>query len=220
MPVLIKICGINSAEAADAAIRAGADFAGLVFHARSPRGLAPEQAGLLAARIRGRVRLVALFADARDAEIAEAVKAVRPDYLQFHGRETPQRVAEAAARFAMPIIKAVAIEDEADISAAAKYESAAEMLLFDAKAPGGADRPGGHGAAFDWQLLRGRKIARPWLLAGGLNAHNVARAIGCSDAPGVDVSSGVETAPGLKSPRMIVEFAAAVRACQFAEKRA
>ena len=212
MGVLVKICGINSVEAADAAIRAGADFAGLVFHRKSPRNLAPDQARVLAERLRGRVRLVALLADADDQEIGVAVKAVEPDFVQFHGSESPARIADARARFGIGAIKAVPIADETDFAPVAEYEKVSDMLLFDAKPASGAERPGGHGAAFDWQLLRGRIFSRPFLLAGGLNAGNVARALSQSGAPGVDVSSGVETAPGVKSPDLIVKFTAEARA--------
>ena len=220
MGVLVKICGINSVESADAAVRAGVDFAGLVFHPKSPRNLARDQAGALAAFMRGRLRLVVLFADAGDEEIGETVKFVRPDFLQLHGNETPERVGAVRTRFGIPVIKAVAIADASDVASVGRFEIAADMLLFDAKAPDGAMRPGGHGAAFDWQLLRGRRFSKPWLLAGGLNADNVARAIRSADAPGVDVSSGVETAPGVKSLEMISAFVAAARAAQFAEKSA
>jgi phosphoribosylanthranilate isomerase len=217
MALTVKICGINSAEAADAAARAGADLAGLVFHRKSPRFVAPEQARALADRLRGRVRLVALLADADDETIAAAIKTAKPNYLQLHGRETPERVGALRTRFGLPIIKAVAVAVAADIVAASAFEAAADMLLFDAKAPEDAARPGGHGAPFDWQLLRGRKFLGPWLLAGGLTADNVARAVAASEAPGVDVSSGVETAPGVKSPEMIAEFVSAARNAQFAK---
>ena len=220
MAIQLKICGINSVESADAAIRAGADFAGLVFHPNSPRNLARAQAEALAARMRGRLRLVALFADAGDEQIGETVRFVRPDFLQLHGSETPERVGALRSRFGIPVIKAVAIADASDVTNAARYEIAADIILLDAKAPDGAMRPGGHGSAFDWQLLRGRNFSRPWLLAGGLNAENVARAIAACDAPGVDVSSGVEIAPGMKSPDMIASFAAAARSAGFAETRA
>jgi phosphoribosylanthranilate isomerase len=220
MSTQVKICGINSVESADAAVRAGADFAGLVFHPKSPRNLTRERAAALAARMRGRLRLVALFADAGDEEIGETVKFAKPDFLQLHGNETPQRVGTLRAQFGIPVIKVVAIADVSDMAYAAKYEAAADMLLFDAKAPDCATRPGGHGVAFDWQLLRERSFSKPWLLGGGLNAANVARAIHAADAPGVDVSSGVETTLGVKSPDMISAFVAAARAAQFAEKSA
>jgi len=220
MGIQVKICGINSVESADAAVRAGADFAGLVFHPASPRDLTREQAAWLAERMRGRTRLVALMVDVKDEEIAAIVKSVRPDILQFHGNESPERVGAVRSQFGIPIIKVLAIAEAADLSRAAVYEAAADMLLFDAKAPASAARPGGHGAAFDWQLLGGRSFSRPWLLAGGLNVENVARAIRSSEAPGVDVSSGVETAPGMKSAQMISDFVAAARSASFAETRA
>jgi phosphoribosylanthranilate isomerase len=191
-----------------------------VFHPASPRNLTYEQAQSLAERMRGRVRLVALMVDAKDEEIGAVVKAVRPDLLQFHGNESPERVGAARAQFGLPIIKALAIADASDFARTSNYADAADMFLFDAKAPASAARPGGHGAAFDWQLLRGRSFSRPWLLAGGLNAENVVRAIRSSDAPGVDVSSGVETAPGVKSAQMISDFVAAARSASYAETRA
>jgi phosphoribosylanthranilate isomerase len=215
MAVLVKICGITSNEAADAAVKARADFAGLVFHRKSPRYLDPHQAASLAERLKDRLRVVALVADAGDEEIAGIAAVVKPDFLQLHGSETPDRVGAIRSRFGVPVIKALAIADSADFAGAAAYGDAADMLLFDAKAPEASMRPGGHGAAFDWQLLRGRTFARPWLLAGGLNAGNVARAIHVSGAPGVDVSSGVETAPGTKSPDMIRAFTDAARNAHF-----
>jgi phosphoribosylanthranilate isomerase len=212
----VKICGINSPEAADAAVSAGADYVGLVFFPRSPRHVMPEQAASLAARLRGRCRVVAVLVDATDGEIELAVEATRPDFLQLHGLETPERVATIRNRFGIPVMKAIGVADAADLAAVARFEQLADRLLFDAKAPQAAGRPGGHGAAFDWQLLRERRFSRSWLLSGGLNAENVARAIRACDAPGVDCSSGVETGPGVKSPHLIREFVAAARATQFA----
>lgn len=212
MAPLVKICGINTASAADAAVRARADFCGLVFHPKSPRHVALDAAAALAGHIRGRARLVSLFVDADDETIAAVVAAVRPDFLQLHGRETPERVAAVRARFEVPLIKAFAIAEASDFAPVAAYAPYCEMFLFDAKAPVGGV-PGGHGVAFDWQLLSGRKFPRPWLLAGGLNPENVARAVAASEASGVDVSSGVETAPGVKSPDLIAAFVSAAR-CQ------
>jgi phosphoribosylanthranilate isomerase len=140
--------------------------------------------------------------------------------LQLHGRETPARVAEIRGRFGKPVIKAIAVADASDFSGVTDYEFAADMLLFDAKAPSNAVRPGGHGAAFDWQVLRGRSFSRPWLLGGGLNAENVARAVEISGAEFVDVSSGVETAPGVKSAELIAAFVAAAKAAKFAKASA
>ncbi len=210
MALIVKICGVNAAEAADAAVRAGADFVGLVFHPKSPRHLGFEAARALANHLRGRVRLAALVADADDSWLTAAVEAVRPDFLQLHGRETPERAAAIKARFGVGLIKAFAIAGADDFTAVPRFDDIADMFLFDAKAPEGL-RPGGHGNAFDWQLLKGRRFARPWLLAGGLNPGNVARAIAASEAPGVDVSSGVEIAPGVKSASLIADFVSAAR---------
>jgi phosphoribosylanthranilate isomerase len=217
MAVQVKICGLTSADAADAAVRAGADLAGLVFCPGSPRHLAVAQGAALATRLRGRTRIVALLVDPQDDEVASAIAAVNPDFLQLHGRETPDRVARLRTRFGRLVIKAMPVAEAADFASLQAYENVADMLLFDAKAPPGAGRTGGHGAAFDWQLLRGRIIKRPWLLAGGLDPENVARAIRAVAAPGVDVSSGVEKSPGVKDPELILAFAAAARSAQFAE---
>ena len=218
MVVQVKICGINSLEAADAAVRGGADFAGLNFHAASPRFLGRDLARVLAERMRGRIRLVALLADPNDDAILETLKLVRPDILQLHGLESPERVAAIRSRFGVEILKAFAIADASDLSRVRAYEGAADSLLFDAKAPAGAARQGGHGSAFDWQLLRGRTFSRPWLLAGGLSPENVPRAIATSGASAVDVSSGVETSPGVKSAVLIADFIANARAAQFANE--
>jgi phosphoribosylanthranilate isomerase len=214
--VQVKICGVNSPDAADAVAAAGADYAGLVFYPPSPRHVGTEQAASLAARLRGRCRVVAVVVDASDAELEAAIAAARPDILQLHGRETAERVAAIRQRFGLPAMKAISIADAGDFASVAAYEQVADMLLFDAKAPETAARPGGHGAAFDWQLLRGRRFSRPWLLGGGLHVASVARAIRICDAPGVDCSSGVETETGLKSPQLIHEFIAAARATSFA----
>jgi phosphoribosylanthranilate isomerase len=215
MSVLVKICGINSPGAADAALAAGADFCGLVFYAGSPRNVNAEQAASLAARMRGRARVVALLADASDEEITAAMRVAQPDMLQLHGKESPERVSGLRTRFRVDVIKAISVAEASDLSTVAAYEAVADMLLFDAKAPANAARQGGHGTAFDWQILKGRNFTRPWLLAGGLHAENVARAIRAARAPGVDVSSGVESAPGIKSADMIRAFVAAARATKY-----
>ena len=211
MGIEVKICGVKTPGAADAAVAAHADYMGLVFHPASCRHISPGRAAALAERVRGRVRLVALFEDASDEAIAAAVDAVAPDFLQLHGREPPGRVAGIRSRFGVPVIKALPVADLADLTFVPMYENVADMLLFDAKAPPASDRSGGHGAAFDWRLLQGRKFQRPWLLAGGLNAENVGRAITAAGAPGVDVSSGVESTKGVKSPEMIQAFVRAAR---------
>lgn len=210
MALLVKICGVNAAGPADAAVRAGADLVGMVFHPKSPRNLSFEVARSLAERLRGRVQLTALVADADDTLIDAAITATRPDFLQLHGCETVERAGAIRARFGVPLIKAFPIAGAADFAPVAAFADIADMFLFDAKAPEGL-RPGGHGVAFDWQLLKNRKFARPWLLAGGLSPANVGRAVISSGAPGVDVSSGVESAPGMKDVALIADFVSAAR---------
>jgi phosphoribosylanthranilate isomerase len=215
MGILVKICGINSADAADATVRAGADFAGLNFHPKSPRSLGIEQASSLAGRIRGRARLVAVVSDPDDEMLARIMTAVRPDFIQLHGGETPVRAAAIRIRLGVPLIKAIPVAEAADLAPVTTYEPSVDMFLFDARPPSGALREGGHGTAFDWQILRGRRFSRPWFLAGGLRPENVGRAIESSGARGVDVSSGVETAPGQKSPELIAQFVRVARGAPF-----
>jgi phosphoribosylanthranilate isomerase len=210
MTVSVKICGITSREAADATLRARAEFAGLVFFPKSPRRLVMDEAKMLASTLRGRTRVVALFADAGDYDIEAVVRNVKPDMLQIHGSETPARVGAIAARFRLPVIRAVGVANADDLAAAQQFEDAADYLIFDAKHTG-AERPGGHGVAFDWKLLSGTRFKRPWFLGGGLTPENVARAVAVSGASMVDVSSGVEDQPGVKNPHKIVAFAAAAR---------
>ena len=211
MPVQVKICGINSAAAADAVLHAGADFGGLVFFAKSPRNLSLEQGRVLAERMRGRLRLAALVVDDNDAALAAIASQVKPDFFQLHGKETPERVAEIRSRFGIPTIKAIAVSGPDDLAGASAYTDVVDMLLFDAMPAVDASRPGGHGAAFDWRILNGRAFARPWFLAGGLNPENVSRAIAVSGANMADVSSGVESAPGIKSSDRIADFVAAAK---------
>jgi phosphoribosylanthranilate isomerase len=216
MTTQVKICGINSVESADAAVRAGANFAGLVFHPKSPRALNMEQARSLSERMKGRTRVVALMVEPDDATLNAMIANTRPDFIQLHGNESVMRVGEIKSTTGLPIIKVISVAEASDLSGASAYEAVADILMFDAKAPVNATREGGHGAAFDWQLLKGRTFSRPWLLAGGLNAENVARAVSISGAPGVDVSSGVETSPGVKNPEMIRAFIENARNAQFA----
>jgi phosphoribosylanthranilate isomerase len=211
MGVMVKICGINSSEAANAALRAGADFAGLVFFERSPRHLSLSQAATLARMLRGRAKVVTLLVDPPDAIVDQVMAVVSPDFIQLHGSEPPARVAAIAARAARPIIRALAVADSHDVVRAHAYEEMADYLLFDAKVDESATRPGGWGAAFDWQLVAGRTFRRPFGLAGGLTPENVERAIQVSGAQLVDASSGVEDAPGRKSPEKIAAFVAAAR---------
>jgi phosphoribosylanthranilate isomerase len=210
MAITVKICGLTSVEAADAAARAGATYGGLVFHPASPRNLSLEAAWGIASAMRGKLKFVALVADADNDMLAAVIDAVRPDFLQLHGQESIARTQDIRVRFGA-VIKALPIAEAADLAAIASYDAVADMLLFDAKPPKGAARGGGHGAAFDWTLLKDRSFSKPWLLAGGLTPENVARAIEASGATMVDVSSGVESAPGVKSPEKIAQFIAATR---------
>lgn len=212
MHIAVKICGITSADAVDAAVSAGAAYGGLVFHPKSPRFVALDQAKMLAARMRGQLKSVTLIADLDDARIEDIVTVVRPDFLQLHGNETAKRAAEIRARFALPVIKALSVAETSDLEIVSEYEKVADMLLFDARPPRGAERAGGHGTAFDWKILSGRNFIRPWFLAGGLKPDNVARAIELSAARLVDVSSGVESSPGVKDPAKIAVFITAANA--------
>ena len=211
MPVQVKICGINSVAAADAVLHAGADFGGLVFFAKSPRHLSLEQGAMLAERMRERLKLAALVVDDSDAQLAAIAERVKPDFFQLHGRETPERVAQIRSQYGIPVIKALAVSEPGDLAKVSAYDDVAEMLLFDAVPAANAARPGGHGAAFDWQIVKDRTFARPWFLAGGLSPDNVARAMQLSGARLVDVSSGVESAPGVKSSDRIADFIAAAK---------
>ena len=211
MTIAVKICGLTTPDAIDAAVSAGAIYGGLVFHPKSPRFVMPDQARALAERMRGRLKTVALITDMDDAGIAAVMKAASPDFLQLHGSETVQRTAEIRARFGVAVIKALPVGEVADLAVAGDYEKVADMLMFDARPPKGAQRPGGHGAAFDWKILSGRFFQKPWFLAGGLDPENVARAIELSGAELVDVSSGVESAPGVKDAARIQAFVNATR---------
>jgi phosphoribosylanthranilate isomerase len=211
MSVAVKICGLTSAEAVDAAARAGALYGGLVLHPKSPRNVDMAQAAGLARQMRGKLKVVTLLADPADETLARVVAEVAPHFLQLHGGESARRVAYLRGKFNLPIIKALPVAEASDLAQAAEYESVADMLMFDAKPPAGAERPGGHGAAFDWKILAGRRFGKPWFLAGGLDPENVARAVELSGAEFVDVSSGVESAPGVKDAARITQFVNAIR---------
>jgi phosphoribosylanthranilate isomerase len=208
-----KICGLKTPEAVSAAVQGGAAYLGFVFFGKSPRNIAPQEAARLVAPLKqtSAARIVALTVDPADAELEALLAVFRPDLIQLHGTETPQRVAAIRAATGLPIIKAVGVSDSSDIAAARAYDGAADHLMFDAKPPKDSDRPGGHGTAFDWTLLDSAKFERPWFLAGGLDPWNVAEAARLSRAPLVDVSSGVERGPGVKDPDLITAFLSAVR---------
>jgi phosphoribosylanthranilate isomerase len=208
MSVQAKICGLSSAEALDAAIRGGARFVGFVFYPASPRHLTPERAAALVARVPEGVTRVGLLVDPTDAQLAGVLERVPLDLLQLHGSENPRRVAEIKARFGTPVMKAISIAGPEDPEAAIPYLDVADWLLFDAKPPRGDPKalPGGNGLAFDWQLLGGRSWSKPWMLSGGLTAKNVAEAVVTTHARAVDVSSGVESRPGIKDLAKVTEF--------------
>jgi phosphoribosylanthranilate isomerase len=209
MPTEIKICGLSDEEGVDAALAAGADFVGFVFFKPSPRNVTLERAAAIAARARGKAGIVALTVDADDAFLFGIAGALRPDLLQLHGQEAPARVAAIRAATGIPVMKAISVAAAADLAGIDRY-AAADRLLFDARPAENAARPGGYGVAFDWSILDGFSGAQPWLLAGGLSPANVRQALAATGAPGVDVSSGVETAPGKKSPDLIRAFIEAV----------
>jgi phosphoribosylanthranilate isomerase len=210
--LLVKICGLKTAETLDAALDAGADLVGFVFFPPSPRYVSFESAGALGARVKSRAQKVALSVDADDALLARIVETLSPDMLQLHGSETPERVAAVKRRFGLPVMKALPIAEAADLAAVPAYAAIADRLLFDARPPRDATRPGGLGRPFDWRLLERVEGSPPFMLSGGLDAANVAEALAVTRARGVDVSSGVERAPGEKDPDKIRAFIAAARA--------
>jgi phosphoribosylanthranilate isomerase len=208
MSVAAKICGLNDEAGIAAAIAGGAAFVGFVFYPPSPRHVTPKRAAALAALVPRGIEKVGLFVDADDDAVAAAVDGAALDMLQFHGGETPARVAGAKHRFGLPVMKAIKIASRADLAAAHDYFHVADRLLFDAKPPEGftGALPGGNGLAFDWQLLGERQWSLPWMLSGGLNAENLREAVTTTHAKFVDVSSGVEGRPGLKDPAKITAF--------------
>ncbi|MBS0255669.1 MAG: phosphoribosylanthranilate isomerase [Proteobacteria bacterium] len=206
----IKLCGISTPAALDAAVAGRADYLGLVFFAKSPRHVTLDQAAALGARAAGRIGRVGLFVDADDAMIAAAVAAGGLDALQLHGGESPARCAELRARHGKPVWKALAVAGAEDVARASAYAGGADLVLFDAKTPKGT-LPGGMGLAFDWNLLAQARPPLSWGLAGGLNPANVAEAVRITGAPLVDASSGIESAPGVKDPALIAAFCRAAR---------
>lgn len=210
MSLDIKICGLSTAETVAAALDGGASHVGFIFFPKSPRNVTPEQAGRLRALAKGRALAVAVTVDADDAFLDAIVAEMRPDMLQLHGRETPARVAEIKARYGLPVIKALSVAEAADLEKLAPYAGIADRFLLDAKPPKDAVLPGGNGIAFDWRLLQGLSREIDYLLSGGLDAGNVGAALSLVSPPGLDLSSGVETAPGIKDPALITQFFAAV----------
>lgn len=214
MSLTVKICGLKTAEALDAALESGADQVGFVFFPPSPRNLGLEAARVLGQQVEGRAGKVALTVDANDDTLLDIVAALKPDMLQLHGKETPERVVAIRTRFGLPVMKALPIAERSDLSPIRLYAQVADRLIFDARPPKDATRPGGLGTPFDWTLLAGVDPGVPFMLSGGLDAGNVTEALRITRASGVDVSSGVERAPGVKDPDKIREF---VRVARLAE---
>jgi phosphoribosylanthranilate isomerase len=209
----IKICGLSTRESVDAALAAGADMIGLVRFARSPRHVSLEVGRELSQAAKGRAVVVALTVDPDDAELDAIMQSLAPDLLQLHGHETPVRVAEIRARAGIPVMKAIGIADEADLTAIPAYAAVSDRLLLDAKPPRDAGAlPGGNGLAFDWRLIDALDPGLDFMLSGGLSPENVAEAVALANVSGIDVSSGVESAPGVKDPERIAAFVRAARA--------
>jgi phosphoribosylanthranilate isomerase len=214
MSLILKICGLSTPETLDVALQAGADMVGFVFFPASPRHIGLETARELGRQAKGRAEKVALTVDADDATLANIVETLRPDMLQLHGRETTARLRDIRQSFGLPVMKAIAVETAADLVPLSGYAAVADRILFDARAPKDATRPGGLGAVFDWHVLENLDRKLPFMVSGGLNAGNVAEAVRVTRAGGVDVSSGVERAPGIKDPDMIRNFIRAARATE------
>ena len=211
MSLIVKICGLSTRETLDVALDAGADMVGFVFFPPSPRHLGLEKARELGKQAKGRAVKVALSVDADDATLANIVEVLQPDILQLHGKETVARVRDIKQKFALQVMKALAVETPADLASLPGYAAVADRILFDARAPKQATRPGGLGAVFDWHVLENLDLKLPFMVSGGLNAGNVAEAVRVTRAGGVDVSSGVESTLGIKDPDMIRAFVRAAR---------
>jgi phosphoribosylanthranilate isomerase len=211
MTTLVKICGLNSPDTLEVALEAGADLVGFVFFPPSPRHLDGATARALGRQVKGRGRKVALTVDPDDVLLATVIEVLQPDMLQLHGSEPPERVAAVKARFGLPVMKAIHVETSSDLLTVPAYANVADHLLFDARPPRDATRPGGLGNPFDWNLLQSMDVGVPFLLSGGLDAGNVTAALEITRASGVDVSSGVERAPGEKDPDKIRAFIRSVR---------
>jgi phosphoribosylanthranilate isomerase len=214
MSLIVKICGLSTRETLDAALEAGADMVGFVFFPPSPRHLSLETARDLGRQVKRRASKVALTVDADDAVLANIVETLQPDLLQLHGHETVARLRDIKEKFGLPVMKAIPVETTTDLASLPGYAAVADRILFDARAPKDATRPGGLGAVFDWHVLEGLDLKLPFMVSGGLHAGNVAEAVRVTRAGGVDVSSGVESAPGVKDVEMIRAFIRAARATE------
>lgn len=209
--LIIKICGLSTPDTLQAAMEAGADMVGFVFFKPSPRNLTFEQAKALGQQATGKSQKVALSVDADNALLDTIAECLQPDLLQLHGKESPQRVAAIKARFGLPVMKAIHVSQAADLQAMQQYQGVADWYVFDAKPPKDAALPGGNGMAFDWTILQNVQTQTPWMLSGGLNKDNVTEAIRIARPPAIDVSSGVESAKGVKNVDMIRGFIKTVR---------
>ena len=214
MSLIVKICGLSTRETLDVALDAGADMVGFVFFPPSPRHLSLAAARDLGKQTKGGAAKVALTVDADDATIGNIVEALQPDILQLHGKETVARVRDIKRKFGLQVMKVIAVETVADLGALPAYADVADRILFDARAPHEATRPGGLGAVFDWRVLEKIELKLPYMVSGGLDAQNLAEAVRVTRAGGIDVSSGVERSPGIKDPEMIRAFVRAARATQ------
>jgi phosphoribosylanthranilate isomerase len=214
MSLLVKICGLSTPETLDVALDAGADMVGFVFFAPSPRHISFDVARALAASVKNRAKKVALTVDADDATLSEIVAALKPDILQLHGRESIARILQLKQRFGLEVMKAIPVETTADLAGLGDYAAACDRILFDARPPRHATRPGGLGATFDWHVLQNLDLKLPFMVSGGLTAANVAEAQRVTRTGGVDVSSSVERTPGVKDPQLIERFIRAARATQ------
>jgi phosphoribosylanthranilate isomerase len=211
MSLDIKICGLKTEAALGAALAGGASHVGFIFFRKSPRYVDPAEAGRLRRLAAGRAKAVAVTVDADDETLDRIVTDIQPDMLQLHGKESPERVAALKARHGLPVMKALSVRIAADLDAISLYRSVADRFLFDAKPPAGSQLPGGNGVAFDWAILSavGRDV--DYMLSGGLDAGNVAEALSIANPPGIDLSSGLESAPGVKEPVLIAEFFRVIR---------
>ncbi|RWF77963.1 MAG: phosphoribosylanthranilate isomerase [Mesorhizobium sp.] len=214
MALDIKICGLKTDKALAAALVGGASHVGFIFFAKSPRYVEPAEAGRLREAAVGMAKAVAVTVDAGDAFLDEIVEKMRPDMLQLHGSETPERVAEIKARYGLPVMKALPVIETADLERIRPLVGIADRFLFDAKPPKGSELPGGNGIAFDWRVLAGLDAGVDYMLSGGLNAANIGDALRLANPRGLDISSGVESAPGVKDPALIEQFFGAVRAAR------
>ncbi|MGX5844006.1 phosphoribosylanthranilate isomerase [Mesorhizobium sp. ArgA1] len=214
MALDIKICGLKTDEAMAAALAGGASHVGFIFFAKSPRYVEPAEAGRLRQAAIGKARAVAVTVDADDAFLDEIVEKMHPDMLQLHGAETPERVAAVKARYGLPVMKVFSVSEAADLERLKPFVGIADRFMFDAKPPKGSQLPGGNGVAFDWRILAGLDAGLDYMLSGGLNAANIGDALRSANPPAIDISSGVESAPGVKDPALIEQFFRAVRAAR------